>query len=113
MIKIDNLTLEFVNFTPNISSKAKDYDMQNGDTIRYVYGKNIISLNCQGMIDKTTLNALLAILETDEHIVEYQLNGTHTAYMLADNFTYNKIAVLSNSEYWNVSFTLKECRRAT
>lgn len=113
MIKIDSLALEFVNFTPNISSKVKDYDMQNGDTIRYVYGKNIISLNCQGMIYKTTLNALLAILETDEHIVEYQLNGTHTAYMLTDNFTYNKIAVLSDSEYWNVSFTLKECRRAT
>lgn len=114
MIKIDDLTLEFVNATPSMSTKFKDYDMQNGDTTRYTWRKNIVSLSCKGMIDKSELNSLLSVLEeNDEHTVEYQLDGIQTAVMLHDNVSYNKIALTDSFEYWEVSFTLKESRRLT
>lgn len=113
MIKIDDLTLKFVNATPSMSAKFKDYDMQNGDTTRYPRRKNIVSLSCKGMIDKSELENFKAIMLNDEHTVEYQLGGIQTAVMLHDNVSYNKIALTDSFEYWELSFTLKESRRLT
>lgn len=112
MIKIDDLTLEFVNATPSMSTKFKDYDMQNGDTTRYPMRKNIVSLSCKGMIDKSELENFKKIMLNDEHTVEYQLDGIQTAVMLHDNVAYNKIALTDSFEYWEVSFTLKESKRS-
>lgn len=114
IIKIDDLTLEFVNATPSMSTKFKDYDMQNGDTTRYTTRKNIVSLSCKGMIDdKSELENFKATMLNDEHTVEYQLDGIQTAVMLHDNVSYSKIALTDSFEYWEVSFTLKESRRLT
>lgn len=112
MIVIDNLTLEFVSCTPNHSDYIKDFEMQNGDITRYTRRKNVVSLSCKGLINKSELNSLLSVLNSNtEHTVSYQFNGVQTAYMLADNFSYNKIVISESIEYWEVSFTLKESRR--
>ena len=111
MIKIDDLTLEFVNATPNTANKYKDFEMLNGDIVRYSRRKNVLSLSCKGMIDKSELENFKKIMLNDEHTVEYQLDGIQTAVMLHDNVSYNKIALTDSLEYWEVSFTLKESRR--
>ena len=112
MVKIDDLTLEFVSVTPKLADKNKDFEMLNGDIVRYTRRKNAVSLSCKGLIEKSELDSLQNILNKNvEYTVEYQLNGLHSAVMLVDGaLSFRKIMINSESEFWEVSFNLKECR---
>ena len=112
IVKIDELLLDFVTASPKVEQKSKDFEMVNGDVVRYTRRKNALSLSCKGLIEKSELDTLLSMTDsTSEFTVEYTLNGQHTAHMLMDAMTYKKLMINDNTEYWEVSFNLKECKR--
>lgn len=112
MLIIDDVEFIYSSYDVKISDKIKDIEMQNGDIIRYVDRKSIVSLSCKVFIDYPELSDFLNIFyQNTEHKVQYRHNGIKTAYMLSDNPTYKKIAFSDYKEYWEVTFNLKECRR--
>lgn len=112
MFSIDDTEFIFAHYDVSTSDKIKDYEMQNGDIIRYVNRKSIVSLSCTVFLSKSELATLKNILsENTEHTVKYRHNSIQTAYMFAENVSYKKIGFAGDEEYWEASFTLKECRR--
>lgn len=110
MIKIDGVIFDFINISPKLADKFKDFEMLNGDIVRYNRRKNVVSLSCKGLVDKSELD-ILQSNNAIEHTVEYQLNGIQTAIMLIDSFSFRKLALCEQQEFWEVTFNLKECRR--
>lgn len=112
MVKLDELLLDFVTATPKVEQKSKDFEMVNGDVVRYTRRKNALSLSCKGLIEKSELDTLMSMTnQKSEFTVEYLFNGYHNATMLMDSLTFKKLMINDNSEYWEVSFSLKESHR--
>ncbi|HBN11858.1 MAG TPA: hypothetical protein DD392_08020 [Ruminococcus sp.] len=110
MFKIDNTEFKRSNYDESTADTVKDFTMENGDVVRYVNKKSVVSLNCKIFLKKSEMENLKNIFNGNtEHIVNYGCESEHTLYMFADSISYKRIS----DEYWEASFTLKECRRAT
>ena len=108
MFRIDNTEFKHINYDITTTDILKDFEMQNGDIVRYINRNATVSLSCKIFLTKSEMESLKNIFsENTEHNINYVYGSEHTSYMFADSVSYKRIS----DEYWEASFSLKESRR--
>lgn len=115
-ISIDNVNFAFAKYdTIDTRDITKDYQAENGDTIRYIARKDVILIKCTIFLEKDELITFKSLLETyDEHNITYLYGGTQSIIGFIENKSYKKIMFSDSSgtrEAWEVSFDIQESRR--
>ena len=116
-ITIDNVNFAFAK-VDNISTNdiSKDFQAENGDTIRYMTRKDNVSIKVTIFMEIDELTTFKSLLASyDEHSIAYIHGGTQSLIGFIENKEYKRIMFADNKnrtrEGWEVSFDIKESRR--
>lgn len=116
-ITIDNVNFAFAK-VDNISTNdiSKDFQAENGDTIRYMTRKDNVSIKVTIFMEVDELTTFKSLLASyDEHSIVYTHGGTQSLIGFIENKEYKRIMFADNKngtrEGWEVSFDIKESRR--
>ena len=115
-ITIDNVNFAFAK-CESIATEdiVKDFEAENGDTIRYLTRKDKVSIKCKIFMEKSELATFKSLLASyDEHSITYLHGGVQSLVGFIENKSYKKIIFSDSSgirEGWEVSFDIEESRR--
>ena len=116
-ITIDNINFAFARCESITTDDiVKDFQAENGDTIRYLTRKDKVSIKCVILMEKDELATFKSLLASyDEHSITYIHGGTQSLIGFIENKSYKRVMFADSQngvrEGWEVSFDINESRR--
>lgn len=112
---IDGTGFAFAKYDVDTSDIVKDYQAENGDTVRYITRKDVVSIKCTVFMEKSELITFKTLLATyNEHSISYWHGGVQSLIGYIDTKSYKRIFFADGAtkrEAWEVTFEIKECKR--